>query len=255
MERRSALAVRPLLLLTTTSIATFVYLFIRHRRRSARRQSPPSLPRGAAEVPRVTTAAEVAAAVRSQGVCVVEDVFDAAQLSELQAQIAALEPRKMQNRRAHRWEHVHSPDALPFADLGRHPLVAECVRALLGPKTYLEKAGLLVSHPGAEPQRWHMDTPHLFSVGAHLPPHSLSVFVPLVDLVPANGPTEFQLGTHVKANLVLPQRHARACCPAGSMVIYDIRIMHRGGPNESDAERPVVYLTLSRIWYRDTLNP
>ena len=37
------------------------------------------------------------------------------------------------------------------------------MRALLGGKTYLEKAGLLVAHPGAEAQRWHMDTPHLFA--------------------------------------------------------------------------------------------
>ena len=50
-----------------------------------------------------------------------------------------------------------------------------------------------MSHPGAEAQRWHMDTPHLFTVGSHLPPHSLSVFVPLVDLILANGPTEFHL--------------------------------------------------------------
>ena len=129
------------------------------------------------------------------------------------------------------------------------------MRALLGGKTYLEKAGMLVAHPGAEAQRWHMDTPHLFTVGQHLPPHSLSVFVPLVDLVAANGPTEFQLSTHVKANLVAPQRHALACCPAGSLVVYDVRIMHRGGPNESSGDRPMVYLTFSRVWYRDTLNP
>ena len=193
--------------------------------------------------------------MREEGVCVIENVLDAAALDELRVRLAEIEPRKMQNRRKHRWEHVHSPKAPPLAELGDLPIVNAAVRALLGPKTYLEKAGLLVSHPGAEPQRWHMDTPHLFSVGAHLPPHSLSVFVPLVDLVPSNGPTEFQLATHIKANLVLPQRHASACCPAGSIVIYDIRVMHRGGPNTSTAERPVVYLTFSRIWYRDTLNP
>lgn len=50
-------------------------------------------------------------------------------------------------------------------------------------------------------------------------------------------------------------RYALASCPPGSLVMYDLRIMHRGGPNQSDAERPLVYLTFSRIWYRDTLNP
>ena len=41
----------------------------------------------------------------------------------------------------------------------------------------------------------------------------------------------------------------------GSCVLYDPRVMHRGGANESEGERALVYLTLSRVWYRDTLNP
>ena len=105
----------------------------------------------------------------------------------------------------------------------------------------------------------HMDGGHLFrethGFSVDAPVHITNVFVPLVDLVPANGPTEFQLATHIKANLVAPQRQARACCAAGSVVVYDVRTMHRGGPNASEAERPVVYLTFSRVWYRDTLNP
>ena len=221
-----------------------------HRRR--RTTNPIPLPK---EIARVSTVAEVATAVRTEGVCIVERCLDAAAVTYLKAQLDAIEPRKKQNRRAHRWELVHSPDDPPLAGLAKNELIHSAVRALLGPKTYLEKAGLVVSHPGAEAQRWHMDTPHLFSVGTHLPPHSLSVFVPLCDLVLSNGPTEFQLGTHVKANLVKAQRHALATCPAGSMVLYDPRIMHRGGPNVGSGDRPLVYLTVSRVWYRDTLNP
>ena len=256
-------------------------LAVRRRRRALPRQTPHP-PSSAKHVPRVSTHDAAAAAVRTEGVCIVERALDAAFVADLRARLATIEPRKMQNRRKHRWEHVHSPEAPPFVELAELPAIAALVRALLGPKTYLEKAGLLVSHPGAEAQRWHMDTPHLFSVGTHLPPHcapppierrtcvtarsaltahrhsngaAISVFVPLVELVPSNGPTEFQLGTHVKANLVAPQRHATACCEAGSLVVYDVRIMHRGGPNASDAERPLVYMTFSRVWYRDTLNP
>lgn len=114
---------------------------------------------------------------------------------------------------------------------------------------------MLVAHPGAEPQRWHMDTPHLFASRQHLPPHSVSVFIPLCALTESNGPTEFQLSTHIKANLTRPRTHADARCPLGSVAIYDIRVMHRGGANRSDADRPVVYLTFSRNWYRDVLNP
>ena len=211
---------------------------------------------GAMAVPVVGANADaIANAVRTEGVCLVERVMDAEAVAALHQRVASIKPRKLQNRRKHRWEHVLPPKADPFVELSNLPVIQTAVRALLGPKAYLEKAGLLVSHPGAEAQRWHMDTPHLFTVGSHLPPHSLSVFVPLVDLIPANGPTEFHLGTHQKANLVSKQRHVKACCSAGSLVMYDVRIMHRGGPNGSEAERPVVYMTFSRVWYRDTLNP
>ena len=79
--------------------------------------------------------------------------------------------------------------------------------------------------------------------------------MPLCALTELNGPTEFQLSTHIKANLAKPPRHADARSPLGSVVLYDIRVMHRGGANRSNADRPVVYLTFSRIWYRDMLNP
>ncbi|EOD30684.1 hypothetical protein EMIHUDRAFT_442396 [Emiliania huxleyi CCMP1516] len=222
------------------------------------RRRPPPRPAAAAlpsDIARVATTAEVAAAVRAEGVCVVERVLDAAAVAALRERVAALEPRKRQNRRAKRWEHVHSPEAAAFAELAQHPSIAAAAKALLGPKHYLEKCGLVVSHPGATAQRWHMDTPHLFACREHLPPHSLSVFVPLCDLRPANGPTEFHLASHIKANLVRPPSRAAACCPAGSCVLYDPRVMHRGGANESEGERALVYLTLSRVWYRDTLNP
>ena len=117
----------------------------------------------------------------------VHDALSADELTELGQRLAALTPRKMQNRRPQRWEHVHDPASDAFTRLAELPGIAAVVRALLGGKTYLEKAGMLVAHPGAEPQRWHMDTPHLFASRQHLPPHSISVFVPLCALTELNG--------------------------------------------------------------------
>ena len=193
--------------------------------------------------------------MRKVGVCIISQVLSTDELQLLQRSLQVVKPLKLQNRRTHRWEHVHSPQSTLFAELASHPVISAAARAVLGPKLYLEKCGLIVSHPGSEAQRWHMDTPHLFTSREHLPVHSLSVFVPLCALVPSNGPTEFKLHSQIKANLVRSQAHACACCPAGSIIMYDTRIMHRGGPNLSQEDRPLLYLTLSRIWYRDTLNP
>ena len=234
----------------TALLGAGVLLGILWERRRSRRPSGPAAvrPPEVSEIPRVSNATDATTAIRAHGVCIMERALDSAAVRELSERIEAVEPRKRQNRRAHRWEHVHSPEAPPLAELAAMPLLVEVVRSLLGPKYYLEKAGVVVSHHGAEEQRWHMDTPHLFSTGAHLPPHSLSVFVPLCELVLDNGPTEYQLGTHLRANLVAKQRRAIASCPAGSLVLYDPRTMHRGGPNTSHADRPLVYLTFSRIW-------
>ena len=70
-------------------------------------------------------------------------------------------------------------------------------------------------------------TPAMTPTRQHLPPHSVSVFIPLCALTASNGPTEFQLSTHIKANLTRPPTHADARCPLGSVAIYDIR---RGAP-------------------------
>ena len=247
--------------LTASGASIAVALLWLHRRRQAGASRAEASQDGATwtrmPVLPATSLADgaVAQAVRGAGACVVHGAFTEDEVAEMGRQIAALEPRKLQNRRPHRWEHVHEPTAEVFQRLAASPAIAAAVKSLLGPKTYLEKAGMLVAHPGADAQRWHMDTPHLFANKTHLPAHSISVFVPLCELTELNGPTEFQLTTHIKANLAKPQPQADARCPLGSLVLYDIRVMHRGGPNRSDADRPVVYLTFSRIWYRDTLNP
>ena len=98
----------------TAAAALAALFFFRRRARGvpSRTQALPSA------VPRVAAdAAEIAAAVRAEGVCLVKGVFDAAAVEALRSRIMAIEPKKMQNRRKHRWEHVHSPEDEVFASL------------------------------------------------------------------------------------------------------------------------------------------
>ena len=97
--------------------------------------------------------------------------------------------------------------------------------------------GVVLSLDGAPCQQWHPDSE--FQTGL------LNVFVPLVDLTPSNGPTQLALGSH---------RTPRPCWPptvaplleAGSMLVFDWRVWHRGLGNTSGAERPLVYVTYAR---------
>jgi Phytanoyl-CoA dioxygenase (PhyH) len=213
-----------------------------------------------------------------------------AQHALLRLQEEQLAPRKLQVRGANAFDFIEvrqrpghridnrftildDPDA-PIARLGRR-LLSE-----LPPRLFPEEdvasaswkllyAGVVHSFPREHPndpappaQFWHRDGPSLFA-DQHHPTHCFNVFVPLVDVNLTNGTTEFVPGTHedqryhqVVADVLLNQAHAeagivRADVEAGSIIVFDIRVLHRGLSNESDQERPVLYFTFSRDWFRE----
>jgi hypothetical protein len=108
-------------------------------------------------------------------------------------------------------------------------------------------SGVFLSLPGAEAQTYHTDGVHL-NLRQHAAPHAVNVFVPLVDLVPpgsqSNGPTEFCEGTHVLGrDAWVKERCVNPAPKAGTAILFDYRLGHRGMGNKSDAARPTLYLT------------
>jgi hypothetical protein len=119
------------------------------------------------------------------------------------------------------------------------------------------------------PQFWHRDGPSLFdeSIGNnHHPTHCFNVFIALIDVYEGNGTTEFVPGTHedkryntVVADILLNQREkyqndagiVRADVKAGTLIFFDIRVLHRGLSNQSNTERPVLYYTFGRDWFQE----
>jgi len=43
-------------------------------------------------------------------------------------------------------------------------------------------------------------------------------------------------------------------CPAGGVIIFDYRTLHRGLPNAGTRDRPISYGVCSTGWARDTVN-
>ena len=132
------------------------------------------------------------------------------------------------------------------------------VHEILGESARLLYCGLIVAmgvEEGDEPeaQQWHMDGDNLFEDEVNLPCHCLTVFVPLVDLVMANGPTEFCLGTHLHSD-EYPNGEVCLEAVAGSAILFDYRLLHRGTPNHTAHDRPILYYTYSKPWYRDPVN-
>jgi hypothetical protein len=132
------------------------------------------------------------------------------------------------------------------------------VREILGKDIALIHKGMFMSLPGADPQEYHQDGPHL-STQYQKPCHAVNVFVPLVDLCMQNGPTEFCLGSHILGHeeydldFVETPRVA-----AGTPIVFDYRLGHRGLGNSSDACRPILYCTYAAAAdgkeFRDSVN-
>jgi len=147
------------------------------------------------------------------------------------------------------------------------------VRHVLGSSARLVHAGCVCSLPGSAVQGIHRDGKHLFlsseSGGVALPTHCLTVFVPLVPLTSAIGPTQFWPGTHSEFGDA-PRAIAKSvtfATPAdtsgteskegavpGDAIVFDYRILHRGLANESEQARPLAYFTFAKPWFSDVTN-
>lgn len=234
--------------------------------RRARRPARPSAPLDAARVTLDASdspgADEIAACVRAHGVCCVRGFFDAALVERWGAEVRALralgKATSARNRNTGRVEYNFDATLPPFGGDGGALLAdARCVqifRRLLGAKVRVETAGSVLAGPGAATQRWHQDVPHLFATGAHLPAHFVAAFVPLCAVSRANGATEFRVGSHVRANVLRAPVEVALECPVGSLVLFDGRVLHRGGQNSSGGEREVLFLNVCRHWFRDMGN-
>ncbi|KAJ1452859.1 hypothetical protein M885DRAFT_525498 [Pelagophyceae sp. CCMP2097] len=113
--------------------------------------------------------------------------------------------------------------------------------------------GCVVALPGATQQNMHAD-------GAG---PLFNVFVPLCDLASSNGPTEFVIASHAEEHAVARAPTiewepdvalAAPLARAGEVVIFDYRVLHRGGENAGGAPRPIFYVTLGPRGAEDDVN-
>ena len=174
-----------------------------------------------------------------------------------------------------RWDLPISPER--FGTTSRQmpwwPLVAQ----ILGDDAEHSFSGVVFSEPGSPEQFWHIDSPH--QDARHLPAHALNVLVALHDIPMEMGPTEMARGSHVLTNHLAnpslvadeliyqhagtspgslvegtenepPETSVRALT-AGSCLVFDDRILHRGLANLSDQPRYVAYFSYRKKGYSE----
>ena len=173
-----------------------------------------------------------------------------------------------------RWDAPIAPEDFDI-DLKKLPWLP-FITELLEDKVEFNMSGVISSEPNTTtPQEWHIDSPHI--VHEHLPVHALHVLVALVDISIEMGPTEFARGSHVLTNhlsvtsimsdemvyqhsgtnpesLVIGTDHpiperVKSAISAGSCIVFDERVLHRGNANITDQHRHVAYFAYHKKGY------
>lgn len=174
-----------------------------------------------------------------------------------------------------RWDVPISPQQFgaKTRELPWWPLIA----AVLGDDAEHSFSGVVFSDPGSPAQCWHIDSPHRDP--EHRGAHAVNALVALHDIPMSMGPTEIARGSHVMTNhmrntnlvsdeLVYQHRHTTPellvegtqfavpeswadALTAGSCLLFDDRILHRGLANRSDRVRYVAYFSYRQKGYRE----
>ena len=154
--------------------------------------------------------------------------------------------------------YVTLPFVAPFADprIYEDEDVLAVVRRLVGDDAVMCQLATDTPLVGSDYQDVHRDAPPLFpETGRETPPFQLAVNFPLVEVTPENGPFEVARATHMlskEEGLRLIEAGERKLEPLlmrlGDVLIRDVRGLHRGTPNRTDAPRPMVVVGYSRRW-------
>ena len=167
-------------------------------------------------------------------------------------------------------------NSFPFNDKDFGPDAAwmPIIHNALGANATLLWKGIVVTDPGCKQQMYHPDGPPVSAnewkmAGEDipenttvLPPHSLTVFVPLADLTPSRGATSFLCGTQHESTITkfeVESLHpgenfgignpAIIYSNAGDATIFDIRVRHAGAANTSQDRRAILYMVWAKKWY------
>ncbi|MGI9615470.1 MAG: phytanoyl-CoA dioxygenase family protein [Acidimicrobiales bacterium] len=140
-----------------------------------------------------------------------------------------------------------------FDPLASHPAVVAAVETHLDDQIQLSEASTVSLEAGQPAQILHHDD-GCYPMPRPHPPLMVSVMWAIDDFTEANGATRVVPGSHLVAEVDTAAETQPLEMPAGSVGIWDGRLVHGGGANSSDAMRRGVAVLYARAWLRQQEN-
>jgi ectoine hydroxylase-related dioxygenase (phytanoyl-CoA dioxygenase family) len=196
--------------------------------------------------------------LQREGYVILEGVIDRAAIDELTAALAPFEVLRPMGRNAFeglRSQRVYSlaGKGEPFLRLAEHPAMITLLDRVLLPNYLLSTAQSIRLHPGEAAQAWHNDDGFYLSPRPHERPLAISLIWALEDFTADNGATEVIPGSH-RWGMEHPETHpfasVAAVMPAGSVLLFDAALFHRGGHNRSPGTRLAITIQYCQPYLR-----
>ena len=205
--------------------------------------------------------------LHDSGMAVIENAYTAEEVARLSdaydALLAARPKGRVQPTDGEHHVQMQMPLVPPFSDpiTVAHPAVTQVLAIVLGPDFECSYYNSNTAYPGSTYQRVHRDSGLIFGTEstASTPPTGIVINIPLCDFTVENGSTEVWPASHLivdtpdDTEVDLDQRtkvlaSSRLNVKAGSVVLRDLRVWHRGVPNNSDHQRSMLAVVYKRRW-------
>lgn len=201
---------------------------------------------------------DVIAAIDERGYAVLPSMFERARVEAIARAVGPwVERERPLLNVGDRRVMIPLPIAPPLFDEGivGDPRLLAVLEGLLGEDLILNSYTVVVAGAGAKAQGAHRDHALLYRddlLGSALPPHAVTLVVPLVELDERTGTTALLVGTHRVT--AATGEVATPYVAVGGAFLMDYRLVHYGTANQTAAPRPILYIVYSRPWFVDEHN-
>jgi ectoine hydroxylase-related dioxygenase (phytanoyl-CoA dioxygenase family) len=201
-------------------------------------------------------------ALAGDGYVVLRDVLDAGELAAIRQALAPyltgihMGRNRFEGLRSQRVYALLAKSPV-FGNLAVHPRILRLLDHLLMPSYLLSAALAIQLEPGEDAQRLHVDDGFYAWIPRPRRSVSVSVIWAIDDFTEDNGATELLPGSHLWADERPAEDDARirkTVMPAGSAVVFQGTLWHRGGANRSAAPRLAVTPQYCQPWARQMEN-